>query len=261
MKGITMPRAVRRNRRIRRRVRRLARLKRNPQQTSGNIRTKQYARCVEVVPFTQPTANTDVNYQFNISQFDRAKEIAKNFKFYRAKRVVWTMLPEYNVFQSGAGQVSLPTIAFIMNRTGDNTAWTQAEYDAQGAVPRTFSKKRVIAYKPNLVQPFNVALGAAYQGIATTTSLGNTPVYDKWIGTGRYAVDVVGIPNAQGLFAAGDVTPYYGHAIYWAATSTAPSEPALATIFCEVEWEFKDPLFDLTPGVSTPANVAKPIDR
>ena len=254
-------RTARRMRRAARRAGRLARLKRNPQQTSGNIRTKQYARCVEVVPFSQPTANTDVNYQFNISQFDRAKAIAQNFKFYRAKRVVWTMLPEYNVFQSGAGQVSLPTIAVIMNRTGDNTAWTQAEYDAQGAVPKTFSKKRVIAYKPNLVQPFNVAINVTSGGLPTTAALGNTPAYDKWVGTGGYQVDN---PNPQTggptpLAIKGDFTPYYGHAIYWAATSTAPNEPALATIFCEVEWEFKDPLFDLTPGVDTPANVAQPI--
>lgn len=237
------------------------RLPRNPQQTSGAIQTKQYARCVEVVPFTQPVANTDVNYQFNISQFDRAKAIAQNFKFYRAKRVVWTLLPEYNVFQTGAGQVSMPQMSFIMNRTGDNTAWTVAEYDAQGAVPTTFSKKRVIAYKPNLVQPFNVAINVAVGGLPTTASMGNTPVYDQWIGTGGYLVDN---PNpASGgpipLSIRGDVTPYYGHAIYWSVTSTAPSEPALATIFCEVEWEFKDPLFDLTPGVNLPANVAQPI--
>ena len=252
-------RSGRRMRRARRRAGRLARLKRNPQQTSGNIRTKQYARCVEVVPFSQPTANSDVNYQFNISQFDRAKAIAQNFKFYRAKRVVWTMLPEYNVFQSGAGQVSLPTIAVIMNRTGDNTAWTQAEYDAQGAVPKTFSKKRLIAYKPNLVQPFNVAINVTTLGLPTTGTVGNTPVYDKWIGTGSYLVDNPNVGTGVALSIRGDVTPYYGHAIYWAATSTAPSEPALATIFCEVEWEFKDPLFDLTPGVDTPANVAQPI--
>lgn len=246
---------------MKKRPRRRLPLRRNPQQTSGSIHTKQYARCVEVVPFTQPTANTDVNYQFNISQFDRAKAIAQNFKFYRAKRVVWTMLPEYNTFQSGAGSVSLPTMSFIMNRTGDNTAWTVAEYDAQGAVPTTFSKKRVIAYKPNLVQPFNVAINVTVGGLPTTAAMGNTPVYDKWIGTGGYLVDN---PNpASGgpipLNVRGDVTPYYGHAIYWYATSTAPSEPKLATIFCEVEWEFKDPLFDLTPGVDTPANIAQPI--
>lgn len=246
---------------MKKRPRRRFPFRRNPQQTSGSIHTKQYARCVEVVPFTQPTANTDVNYQFNISQFDRAKAIAQNFKFYRAKRVVWTMLPEYNVFQSGAGSVSLPTMSFIMNRTGDNTAWTVAEYDAQGAVPTTFAKKRVIAYKPNLVQPFNVAVNVSVAGLPTTAAVGNTPVYDKWIGTGGYLVDNPN-PGSGGpipLAIRGDVTPYYGHAIYWYATSTAPSEPKLATIFCEVEWEFKDPLFDLTPGVDTPANIAQPI--
>ncbi|PWN77267.1 hypothetical protein CV717_28845, partial [Bacillus cereus] len=81
----------------------------------------------------------------------------------------------------------------------------------------------------------------------------------KWIGTGNYLVDNPNVGTGVPLSISGNFTPYYGHAIYWAATSTAPDEPKLATIFCEVEWEFKDPLFDLSPGVDTPANVAQPI--
>jgi len=246
-------------RRIAKRGARKGRNRRKSNQTSGNIKVKQYARCVEVVPFTQPTANTDVNYQFNISQFARATEIAKNFKFYRAKRVVWSYLPEYNTFQSGVGSVSMPQLSMIMNRTGDNSAWGLAEYDAQGAVPMTFAKKRVIAYKPNLVQPFNVAIGGISPDTPpqpTTIALGNTPVYTKWIGTTAYRVNALAGP-ATDLIIRGDLTPYYGHSLYWAVTSTAPDEPALATVFCEVEWEFKDPLFDDAPSGAT-ALVAQP---
>ena len=213
--------------------------------TSGAIRTKQYAKCVEAIPITPIAANTDYNYQFDISLFVRASAIAKNFKFYRAKRCVWTYLPEYNTFQSQVGTNTIPQMSFIMNRTGDNTLWTPAEYDAQGAVPKLFAKKRVIAYKPNLVQPFNVSLGALSPSptglVATTGTLGNTPVYDKWIGTGGYAVDNP-LGGASELIIRSDKTPYYGHACYWYVSTVGNTLP-LGTIFCEVEWEFKDPLF------------------
>jgi len=210
------------------------------------------------VPFTQPTPNQDVNYQFNIAQFDRASAIAKNFKFYRAKRVVWTLIPEYNTFQAGVANQSMTQVSMIMNRTGDNSAWGLAEYDAQGAVPMTFAKKRVIAYKPNLVQPFNVTLGAISPEsppVATTGTLGNTPVYDKWVGTNSYAVSAL-VGQATDIIIRGDLTPYYGHSIYWAVSQVVSQNP-LATIFCEVEWEFKDPLFEGEP--TSLANVAQPL--
>jgi len=228
---------------------------------SGTMKTKQYARVVEVVPFTSPTANTDVNYQFSIAQFSRASAIAKNFKFYRAKRVVWTMLPEFNVFQAGTATQSMTQISMIMNRTGDNTQWLEVEYDAQGAVPRTFAKKRVIAYKPNLVQPFNVTLSALSPDsppTPTTGTLGNTPVYDKWVGTNSYALNNP-LGGSSEIIIRGDVTPYYGHSIYWNVGQVAPgSVIPLATIFCEVEWEFKDPLFESGQEKGL-ANVAVPI--
>jgi len=242
--------------------RRQLRRRSKPQQTSGTIKTKQYARVVEVVPFTQPTANTDVNYQFNISQFSRAAAVAKNFKFYRAKRVVWTMLPEFNVFQAGSAAQSMTQISMIMNRTGDSTQWTEVEYDAQGAVPRTFAKKRVVAYKPNLTQPFNVTLSALSPDnppLATTGTLGNTPVYDKWVGTGSYNINNT-LGGASELVIRGDKTPYYGHSIYWNVGQVAQgAEIPLATIFCEVEWEFKDPLFEATQSLL--ANVAQPLTQ
>ena len=227
------------------------------------IQTKQYARCVEVVPFTAPTPNVDVNYQFNISQFDRALAISKNFKFYRAKRVSWSMLPEFTTFQASTGTTanqSIPQVSMIMNRTGDNSAWGLAEYDAQGAVPFAFNKKKVIAYKPNLVQPFNVTLGGISPEnppLPTTASLGNTPVYDKWIGTGSYGVNAL-TAGPIDIIIRGDLTPYYGHSIYWSVTSVVTNN-ALATIFCEVEWEFKDPLFANTEQTALNANVAMPV--
>lgn len=239
-------RAPRRGRRVGRRPAR-----RHPQQTSGNIRVKQYARCVEAIPITAIAANTDYNYQFNISDFPRASLIAKNFKYYRAKYVVWTYIPEYNTFQSSVGNSTMPQMSMIMNRTGDNTLWTPADYDAQGAVPKAFSRKRVIKYKPNLCSPLNVTLSAVSPDptpTPTTGTLGNIPVYDKWVGTGGYAVDNT-LGGATELIIRSDKTPYYGHSAYWYVSTVGNTLP-LATVFCEVEWEFKDPMY-VAPTTTT----------
>lgn len=214
-------------------------------QTTGALTSvKHYARITEVALFTAPQGNQDYNYAFALQQFVRAKALSANFKYYRAKRVVWTYLPEYNTFQTGAGQVSIPQMSMIMNRTGDNTVWTPAEYDAQGSVPKTFTKKRVIAYKPSLVQSIQYSINPTL-GNNNGTNVGARVLYDEWIATSDYRQDMLPagsnptvIPNIN------EVVLYYGHSIYWTTTSTAPDEPKIAQVFCEVEWEFKDPLFN-----------------
>jgi len=228
------------NRRPRRALRRRAR---RANQTSGAIKVKHYARITEAVNFTPMMANQDYNYAFSLSLFTRASAVAKNFKFYRPKRVVWTYLPDFNTFQSG-GAVSLPQVSMIMNRTGDSQAWTPAEYDAQGAVPTQFSKKRVIAYKPNIVQ--------SVQFVTTTVpafggNIGVRPVYNEWIATGTYT-NV--FPNPAGgissVVNANNEMLYQGHSMYWEVALA--NNVQLGTVYCEVEWEFKDPLFNDPPS-------------
>jgi len=191
-------------------------------------------------------ANTDYNYSFSLRQFDRASAIAQNFKFYRPKRVVWTYIPDFNTFQQGAGVVSMPQVSMIMNRSGDNTIWTLVEYDAQGAVPGVFTKKKVVAYKPNIVQSIQyIAQNEEDPASRLRANLGSRPLYDEWITTGIYNSDLgttgYGLPTQ--IFNVNDSLLFQGHSMFWGVTSTAPLEPDLGTCFCEVEWEFKDPLY------------------
>ena len=224
-------------------------------QTTGALsNVKHYARITEAVNFTPMVANTDYNYQFSLSLFARAVEVSKNFKFYRAKRVSWTYLPDYNTFQSGAGSVSVPQASLIMNRTGDSTIWTPAEYDAQGAVPKQFNKKMVVAYNPNIVQSIqyvNQAVPTAYTG-----NVGARPIYGEWINTSSYN-RVIAIPGGSAFIPEqNNLLLYQGHSMYWYVTSTAPSEPAIGSVICEVEWEFKDPLFIAGPTEPVPATTS-----
>lgn len=230
----------------------MGRGRRRANQTSGALtKVKHYARITETdeLPATM-VVNSDSNYQFSILSFPRALALSRNFKFYRAKRVVWTYLPDYNTFQSGAGSTSMPSMAFIMNRTGDDTSWTIAEYDAQGATPKLFAKKRVIAYAPNIVQ--SVQYLANPGGLPPYVgNVGTRPVFNQWLATGTFNQDVLSpagpviVPNASTYL------KYYGHSIYWTATN-AVSGQELGTAFCEVEWEFKDPLFAQTQATPAP---------
>lgn len=231
-----------RRKRIARKPKRRAPIRRRRAQPSGALSVKHYARIVEVVPFTEPVANQDYNYAFSISLFDRALQVSRNFKYYRAKRVVWTLIPQYNTYNATtATTLSLPQVSFIMNRTGDNTIWTAAEYDAQGAVPTTFAKKRVVAYKPNLVQPLQVRL-ATLSALPTLANMGSTPLYDKWIPTNVFNIDIPPSGVAPALAQANETAMYYGHSMLFTQLNTTVQN-SLGSLFCEVEWEFKDPLF------------------
>lgn len=217
-------------------------------QTTGALSSvKHYARITETALFTPIAPNVDYNYAFSLSLFTRASLVARNFKFYRPKRVVWTYLPDFNTFQSG-GAVTLPQVSMIMNRTGDSTAWTPAEYDAQGAVPKQFSKKMVIAYNPNIVQSVQfVTIGGVtpFGG-----NIGVRPVYNEWIATNTYT-NVIGNPagGTASILNANNELLFQGHSMLWNVT-TPGSVVDLGSVYCEVEWEFKDPLFDATPGTA-----------
>lgn len=230
----------------------MGRGRRRANQSSGMLtKVKHYARITETNEIAPIDANADENYQFDLSQFPRALALSKNFKFYRAKRVVWTYLPDYNTFQAGGAAVSMPNMALIMNRTGDATSWSAAEYDAQGAVPKLFDKKKIVSYVPNIVQSVQYINNP--NAPLFTGNIGTRPVFRQWLATGTFFQNIV-TPNGGNVVqpTAGNHLQYFGHSIYWSVTSTAPSEAALGSAFCEVEWEFKDPLFVTTPQVAEP---------
>ena len=229
----------------------MGRGRRRANQSSGALtKVKHYARITETNEVNPIDANSDVNYEFDLAQFPRALALSKNFKFYRAKRVVWTYLPDYNTFQAGGAAVSMPSMALIMNRTGDATSWSPAEYDAQGSVPKIFDKKKVVSYVPNIVQSVQYLNNTA--GPVFTGNIGTRPVFNQWLATGTFFQNIVTPTGNVVQVTAGNFLQYYGHSIYWSVTSTAPSEAALGSVFCEVEWEFKDPLFVPTPQVAGP---------
>jgi len=251
-------------RKPRRRVARKPR--RGMRKGSGDIKTKHYARIVEAINVSDPTAVAgvaDVNYSFTLADFSRAKAVASNFKYFRAKRCVWKYIPMYNTYQ---GQISdslqVPQIQFIMNRTGDITLWTQAEYDAQGASPVTFTKTRTVAYKPNLVQviqqiPQNFAISPSPDqvgtGSADTFALGSVAKYDMWLATTLFPIQQSAPYSTYGvdISNSANMARYHGHSMFFNAPGTS-DDAHIARVYLEVEWEFKDPLFQAVVQAPAP---------
>jgi len=213
---------------------------------------KHYARITETLNVADVILTNNVedrNYSFDISLFARATEIAKNFKYFRAKRCVWRYVPRFNTYQSFASGTApaIPDMTMIMNRTGDLTIWTQAEYNAQGAMPTTFTKQKTVSYKPNLVQsllqaPINPGnLPGGYW------TLGATPKYDIWLATNVFANEIQ-VPYPSPLIN-GPTARYQGHSMIFTGQGYVDGA-SIAEVYLEVEWEFKDPYY--LQGIQSP---------
>lgn len=223
-----------------------------------SVQNRNYATITE--SFRDPnllSANTPYADQFNIGAFPRALLMARLFKFYRCTKIVYDYVPLSNTYQDAAtGQnPTIPYFYYNMNRDGaaggDNTL---AQFLADGVRPIKFTKKIVIAYKPNLSQVINVADGGS--PTSNTYTLGLTPVYDKWLSTdGLQDVGFVGStePVAAQSIAPNVVLqsiaapPYYGHNFFIVQDDTGTGTTVGRTSVTCV-WEFKEPV--LNPRLS-----------
>lgn len=116
----------------------------------------QTCRVIETVELTDALSNQMVQYAFTLAQFARASNIAPNFKFYRAAKVIYTYDPLYNTFQDGVNAASKPYLYVSMNRTqlAEATAMAKLEQiQNTGARPIPFATQRKVTYKPNWCSP------------------------------------------------------------------------------------------------------------
>lgn len=216
-----------------------------------SVQNKNYAMITESYEIGDVVANASYSAVITIAAFQRAVAMARLFKFYRLAKVVFDYNPDANTYQAGGSTTeTIPFMYYNMNRDGAfNADQSLDQLKAAGARPIKFTKKIVIAYKPNLVQLNQIILtpntNNYYNG-------NNTPVYDKWIST-------VGLQNAAGgnkgtvdnppsiagpsiLPSVVNVVPYQGHNFYF-EQSVTPSEAGsvgFATVTCM--WEFKEPV-------------------
>jgi len=206
-----------------------------PRQTALVRAPTQHATITETRPQVARAVNVVYQEQFNIQDFPRALEVAKSFKFYRAKSVKYIYTPEYNTFNA-QDLIDVPFLRVVMNRTGDQTSLTVGDISAMGAVPRTFSKMQIVKYKPNLAQTIGVFSTAGN----TQDQLGLEPKYDAWLATkalvNQLAPPVGASPSATAMY---NCPWYLGH--YAIMSQDGASDPIVGHVEIEVVWEFKGP--------------------
>lgn len=217
---------------------------------------KQYATLTETYQPTDLNVNTTYNQSFALYQFKRANEVAANFRFYRAKRVVWKYEPLFNLYTDG-GVDSLPYLYAVMNRTQDNFGESANQLRQMGAVPQVFNSTKTIAYKPNWCA----------QGLGTYTQVGGpgNPI-TSINGTGlRKCYDWLECPRLGGQDSTQTITPnvsigaagvtamanytssvlYNGHNVRFDQV-LAQGTADICRLTVTVEWEFKGPKVDNT---------------
>jgi hypothetical protein len=262
-------------RRRARRTRRKNRKAQNPMSSAISMLSDkgQYAHIKETLISTAHAGilpNVDIESSFNLAQYPRAFAMSSLFKFYRAKRVVYTYTPFYNTFQEGAGAgvggPAKPQMYCAMNRSGDLQPFTLAQVLELGVKPIPFSKNLQIAYKPNWLIG-GLANGESLNNPNAQVITNGAKVSYDWLPTASIILD----PGSQrppslgiqtnintGIYLSQtsvQVSPtYQGHRIY-ISQPNAPVNTAIALETITVEWEFKgaNPGLPLTQEPKPPA--------
>lgn len=246
-------------------VGRLARKSRVPRGVRGFNDFGQMARIKETVAYVDVVANTGYNFNFNISQYRRALQLAPNFKWYKPTKVTWSIEPLYNTFQDGAAgtEITVPYIYMTMNRTQDRSGISLDDIQAMGAKPQKLVGKKTVSYRPNwcspglntyanqivstpsggtanaLVRFTNQGLRANYDWIASPVQVNNPP--DGALNP-DYIVPALPVNSGQDDMNAVGTSQviYNGHTIFIEQVHTTPNQ-AVARVSATVHWSFKDP--------------------
>jgi len=234
--------------------------------------TETYRALVGGGPATELSANTAYGASVTIAQYPRAQALARCFKFYRLKAVVFEYLPDANTYQGGSAATAetVPYMYYMMNRdASDQSSTTLAQFQAAGVRPIKFTKKIVIAYKPNLIQAQQLVASLGQQGQPNLQVYNgnNVPVYDKWISTigiqhggpNNWTGDQSDLPvQAQGNatnplvpLEVVNVLPYYGHNFYFNQAVMPQGAANVGYSSITAIWEFKEPVLYNTGSTVT----------
>jgi len=262
VRAIRRRRVIRRNRAARRAGR--AGMRKKALGRSSVKRSSDYAKCVEIqetqLVATKDEAGESVGSLMNfcLADFQRPQEIAHAYKYYRASKVELSFIPYFNVAQTGGlGNTQIPQLYMSVDRLSNRwIAPTETECLERGITPKLFNKKRVLRWKPNLVQGVSLEVsqpsdgGGRPLGIEAVGYQNGIALFDKWLPTQQtmgYGTNANPGPfqTGQQLTPMG-VNPYalrYHGALYNAAVEgqAANTNFICGDIQLKITWEFKGP--------------------
>lgn len=211
---------------------------------------KHYAQITETVELADSDVNTNYEESFQLGQFIRASRIAENFKYYRAKLVMWKYEPIYNLF--GEGGETIPLSYVVMNRTQeDKQGYDVDAYLEQGVIPKKFNSPLIVKYVPNWCSPGLVAQKKDISGFVTDIIQQGATKHYGWLMTPTDSLSAFRkseFVQTNGLITQGysiATNPaaqvlYNGHLIRFEQLITG-SDLTVARNTVTVVWEFKGP--------------------
>jgi len=240
-----------RRRRIARRRRGMRRIGRRRINKTMNP-MKDVARVVEVYSSIDLSGNTGYVQAFTLSEFARALQVSKNYRFYRCTKVDVEFIPYANLFAPGQ---AFPELYYQQDATAILTqdAPTQASMEGRGVLPikwtspvkRSYSPA-VLRYEQMYTQAWKTADGAEWY-LNDVQPLSATPVKYKWYMTQKTFQTTQQPPNSTNLItepvgpAADPTKLIYGASSFFLNTPVVQSA-AWGRVVIKAHWEFKQPL-------------------
>ena len=240
--------------------RRPARKNRKGARKSGIPRSlglgNQMARIVETVEFNKLAPNYVQGMVFNIGQFERARTLATNFRWYKPTKVTWTIEPQFNTYQSGAGASTVPYLYQIMNRTQDSTFLTLSDLLTQGAKPVKLTTVKKLSYRPNWCSPGLIvqnvtAIPGVFGGALNNVFVQGMKAEYGWLQAPNIATSgnpatiqpyqVLGVGANTGVENQTALTYFNGHQLYVDQKVPPGGVVPVYKVTCQVHWAFKDP--------------------
>jgi len=222
-------------------------------------RKQDYATVVEASEspiITDATGNFSLNFAHELASFNRGREVAHAYKYYRCSKVELIFVP-YATFAVTNGGVAgrMPQLYFTKDRV--NNMWqaaTEEEMLERGVTPKLFKQKYRFAYKPNLLQHVQLETnqpaegGGQPLGITAINAVNSIPIFDKWLPTqqsagwkqggsppGTMQIDRQVTQNAVNPWA----LKYYGAVAV--INIEGGNNQQIGDLVTKVTWEFKGP--------------------
>jgi len=178
----------------------------------------------------------------NLSEYDRAVQIAQAYQFYRIKKIKFTFKPSFDTFtDTGSGtQIGKPTFYYMIDKGGSiPTGVSLAGIKQMGARGIALDEKPIhVSWSPSVL----TAAGATTGDVFTGTDYKISP----WLSTNADVLATSFSPSTVGHLG-----------LYWIADqSLTPDTNSFYTIDVEVQFEFKKPIWTKLIGDETTQSVS-----
>lgn len=243
---------------------------RNPITRGMPKRKVDYARVVEAqeLPIIVGAGGTyALNYTTQLSEYNRAQEVAHAYKYYRCAKVELSFVPYANfATTNGPANSRLPQLYFSVDRVA--SMWqtpTEAEMNERGILPKIFTRRMDFAWKPNLLQHVQLETASSLDNTIegakqwVTNAINSVPLFNKWLPTQQgfgFKAPGGNPPNQTGIQVVQPASNPYALKYYGAVAvidiEGAEGGQQVGDLFVKTTWEFKGPRVIKATGQANP---------